>query len=160
MSGTYILLPGTKQNKNRQQELRYVSEYDVNVWNIITLLLVFSMNCTNRKSIRKSRRTLLPVRVSHQLTPQHDILYIRHDVTPQHQPCWLGCYHPRRHTTTSAMLAWLLPLLLLMLATSQRDTSVPTPVSSTYQHPMAAVRGINARPCHHAGYDRPDIHII
>ena len=48
----------------------------------------------------------------------------------------------RPQTTTSATLAWLLPLLLL-LAASQRDTSLSTPVSSTYQHSMAAVRSID-----------------
>ena len=48
----------------------------------------------------------------------------------------------RPHTTTSATLAWLLSLLLL-LAASQCDTSLSTPVSSTCQHPMAAVRGID-----------------
>ena len=40
------------------------------------------------------------------------------------------------------MLAWLLSLLLL-LAANQRDTSLSTPISSTCQHPMAAVRGMD-----------------
>ena len=48
----------------------------------------------------------------------------------------------RPHTTSSATLAWLLSLLLL-LAARQRDTSLSTSVSSTCQHPMAAVRGID-----------------
>ena len=46
------------------------------------------------------------------------------------------------HTTTSATLAWPVSLLLL-LAARQRDTSLSTPLSSTCQHAMAAVRGID-----------------
>ena len=59
-------------------------------------------------NVRKSRRIL--VRVSHTHTTT------RHTTRPR--------------TTTSATLAWLLSLLLL-LGSSQRDTSLFTPVSST-----------------------------
>ena len=73
--------------------------------------------------MRKSRRILYEYIHTHVTTTRHKT---------------------RRHTTTSATLAWLLSLLLL-LGASQRDTSLSTPVSSTCQHPMATVRGIDDR---------------
>lgn len=79
------------------------------------------------RRIHASEKLEFPVGYEYQataITPQQR--GIRHDPPPQHRRRWL-----------------LLSLLLLPLARSQRDTSVFMPVSSTRQHPMAAVRCIS-----------------
>ena len=75
---------------------------------------IFDPTCHSDSSfgkVLKSRR----IRVSH-----------THATTTRHST--------RPYTTASATLAWLLSLLLLLVA-SQRDTTLSTPVSRTCQHP-------------------------